>query len=107
MGGPGSGNFSWRSQKKRVVEECLTLDTSGLWRGGLLAGLQSSGEVVWTLPSGNRRKLNYRINSLDPEAAWLELEGLRTVSTVIRLTTTVPPLGGRRWWFECPYPVAG
>ena len=37
----------------------------------------------------------------DPETAFLELHS-RGISCEIALTTTLPTLGGLRWWFVCP-----
>jgi hypothetical protein len=50
-----------------------------------------------------------RINTAPPEGPYVELEhetrdwrDERTVTYQVRLAWTVPPYGGRRWWFVCP-----
>jgi hypothetical protein len=48
-----------------------------------------------------------RINTAAPEGPYIELvirrcRDERTVTYEVRLVWTVPPYGGRRWWFVCP-----
>ena len=42
---------------------------------------------------------------IDPEAAWLKLTYTASGNPMdyrVRLVTTQPTYGGRRWWFMCP-----
>jgi hypothetical protein len=57
-----------------------------------------------------RFAVSVRIDTTDPSDPFIELkhqtrdwrEGDRTVRDRVRLLSTVPTYGGRRWWFQCP-----
>jgi hypothetical protein len=47
----------------------------------------------------------YEADLTDPQTAWLRLHYRRNGEAVdykVRLVTTKPNYGGRRWWFICP-----
>lgn len=111
MGGYGSGNW-YRFDKKATVEDCWKLDVNRLARDGVLVPWRS-GSLHWentdtgerlasvsyvTFPQGEfglGLRLSYRIADTE------------NVELPIRLQTTRPHFGGRRWWFACPLLVNG
>jgi hypothetical protein len=107
MGGFGSG----RGYGKPVKEDGLAINLAlCLRRGWVRNGWSGSGRLTWTGSGGWSASINHTYNLLDPENAWMKLNyrnrrgGDDWVSREqhIRLVYTVPPFGGRRWWFECP-----
>src|SRR5262245_16238079 len=63
MGGAGSGNYYhwWRSGKKTVVEDCLSLDANRWTREGILrAGVLASGSWQWTYSNGQGFIVSYQ-----------------------------------------------
>lgn len=107
MGGPGSGNwFRWSTRP--VVEDGLKLDMCRLIRGGnIIPGKWVSGSLIWSNVDTDERSasIGYEANMVDPEFAWIRLHYKRDDKPEdykVRLTTTRPNYGGRRWWFVCP-----
>ena len=50
-------------------------------------------------------RIGYEANLVDPDAAWLRLTYTASGTPMdyrVRLVTTQPTYGGRRWWFLCP-----
>lgn len=107
MGGYGSG----RQCGRPIAEHCLKIDLAWMMRAGLaVAGSWRSGQLRWTCngePSGD---INYSCDMTDPDRSELVLrfttgasrgEPKRHVQH-IRLSYTVPQLGGKRWWMHCP-----
>jgi hypothetical protein len=119
MGGAGSGNYYhwWRSGKKTVVEDCLSLDANRWTREGILrAGVLASGSWQWTYSNGQGFIVSYQADATDPDAArvglsyswvWPGSKDVQSESYPVRLTATFPRFGGRRWWFVCPLVVNG
>ena len=114
MGGPGSGNHYhwWRSGKKIVVEDCLSLDANRWTREGLLkAGNRVSGSWRWVYHSGRECSISYEVLTVDMARplvrlsySWVQTASGQNESADyhVRLETTYPRFGGLRWWFRCP-----
>jgi hypothetical protein len=107
LGGYGSG----RQYGQPTAEACLRVDLSWMLRERLaVPDSNIKGTVRWTnrgRPSGS---ISYEANMANPENAWLILTYTRgtdddkeDVTQEIRLTSTKPNYGGRRWWMICPY----
>jgi hypothetical protein len=114
MGGYGSGSSYhwWRSSKKDVVEDCLSIDANRWTREGILeAGVCLSGSWGWTYSSGGSFSVNYEVDTLGQSHpgvrlwyswVWTSTKEQNSEDYRVRLTTTRPRLGGLRWWFVCP-----
>ena len=105
MGGYGSG---WQGPKRATVEDSLVLSVSALRRAGaLVPGERMGGTWGWTYEGEDRPHaiVRYEADLTEPDYPWLRLRycvnGER-VDCVVRLVTTRPNYGGRRWWFLCP-----
>jgi hypothetical protein len=115
MGGQGSGSTYhwWRPTKKRVVEDCLTLEADRWTREKILApGVHHSGRWVWRdICTGQETSsLNYEVCTLDMDLPWLRLSYStkgQSLGYLVGLTTTRLHFGGLRWWFVCPLLVNG
>jgi hypothetical protein len=114
MGGIGSGRWGLHS-KRRVVEDCLSLDVNKLVKHGQIqTGSRVSSSVTWkdcntgeimssagavsdtrTRITGTIR-LTYTVPDMTSET-----------STRIHLTSTTLPWGKPRWWFSCPLSHCG
>lgn len=104
MGGLGSGQ---RWKKKRVVEQCSSIDTRDLKRWNLLVpGITNRiGSFEWRRVAGTST-VGYAL-TVGPSTGTLRLLYAMTTQNVecdyiVRLTTTPCRLGGVRWWFVCP-----
>ena len=105
MGGYGSG---WQGTKRYVVEDGLVLSISNLFGiRALVPGQRMVGSIRWTYKASGKESasIGYESNLQDPDAAWLRLfytaKG-EPIDYTIRLKTTRPNYGGRRYWFLCP-----
>lgn len=106
MGGPGSGN-RYRDGTKVTVEDALSVSVR-LLRGRLFAG--AAGTLTWARPGERAASVAYTV-------AWAEaapvvtltyqFQGTAPVQVPVRMQTTEPGFGGRRWWFTCPLAVNG
>jgi hypothetical protein len=105
MGGFGSG---WQGSKKATVECSLVLTASSLVRKrALVPCARTSGSWGWTYDGDDKphATIAYEADLTDPENTWLRLRYQRNGEPVdykVRLVTTKPNYGGRRWWFICP-----
>ena len=104
MGGYGSG---WQGSKKTTVEDSLCLSISALVKKkALVAGAWTRGSWQWSYQgSAPHARIGYEANLIDPDAAWLKLTYTASGTPMdyqVRLVTTEPTYGGRRWWFLCP-----
>ena len=103
--GMGSGEW-YRCGKKTTTEECRVLDVNGLARDGALR-VGAMGLLSWTnLFTGERTaSVGFSVRGIDDKRVlrfsyrWNDSED---VFVRIRLQTTRPNFGGRRWWFTCP-----
>ena len=105
MGGYGSG---WQGPKRSTVEDSLVLSVSALRRAGaLVPGKRMGGLWGWRYEGEARPHaiVGYEANLTEPDEPWLRLRydvnGGR-VECMVRLVSTRPNYGGRRWWFLCP-----
>ena len=110
MGGYGSGPGGYSS--KLTVEDCTTLKIEKLFRDRLIGLWKGSGSLVWrNTDSGEERgSVGFRLDT-DYEH-WIKMTLEYTVTNrddekteikePIRLTSTRPNFGGKRWWFYCP-----
>jgi len=115
MGGYGSGRWGTHV-KKNTVEDCRVLDASRWMREKILEeGSLRSGWWRWTdAQTGEERSsLVYEVNATGtelPPHVRLRYSITKTGENLdyqIRLESTRPRLGGRRWWFICPLVVNG
>jgi hypothetical protein len=108
MGGWGSGRRSGRP----VKEDGLTIDLALMLRKGWMTDgvSRTGGRLTWSGSSGWSASISYSYDLTDPDAANMTLTyrsrrgGGDWVDRKqhIRLSYTVPPYGGRRWWMVCP-----
>ena len=104
MGGYGSG---WQGSKKTTVEDTLCLSISSLMKKkALVAGSWTRGSWQWSYEGSEpHARIGYEPKLIDPETAWLKLTYTASGTPVdyrVRLVTTKPTYGGRRWRFLCP-----
>jgi hypothetical protein len=109
MGGTGSGNHGGRP----TVEDALKLDLHHLIRNGSFRpGATVTGSLAWTnTDTGEQRaSIGYKAY-MGEEHGWVRLTYTTTNhwtgqttqhDYTVELTTTLQPLGGRRWWWVCP-----
>src|SRR5688572_24654036 len=104
MGGSGSG---FQGARKTTVEDGLTLSISSmLKKRALVPGSMASGSWHWLYPGQEpHATIAYISDMRDPDQATVRLRysaNGQSMNYVVRLVSTVPRLGGRRWWFLCP-----
>ena len=104
MGGSGSG---WQRAKKATVEDSLSLSMVALMKKrALVPGSWTRGSWQWSYEGAEpHANIGYEANLVDPDAAWLRLTYTARGNPMdyrVRLVTTRPTYGGRRWWFLCP-----
>ncbi len=93
---------------RATIEDGLTLDINKLVRdGNIRLGQWRSGTLTWRrVPSGEEvGSIGYEANLIDPDDAWVRLHYRQNGEPKdyrVRLETTRPNYGGRRWWFRCP-----
>jgi hypothetical protein len=96
-----------------TVESGITLDIRHLKRDGLLQPGKRSGSWQWRWVNTGQPTAHVEYEAeTEEEAGSLHIASVtrfdplgrptRTQGQTIQLVTTVPPLGGRRWWFLCP-----
>jgi hypothetical protein len=101
MGGFGSGRWPRRA-RKTTADESLAFRIGDI-AGPYIPGL--TGVLTWTSSAGQElAQVGYRVRG---EAPWLVLSlhyqaGNRYVHVPMRLQTTHPHFGGRRYWLTCP-----
>lgn len=107
MGGPGSGNRSWKRTSPSLVEDAFKLDLGDLVRTGQLVPGATVTELwdVHTPLSNRSMMIGYYVDltSLDDATITLmfDIDGVEHCQHV-HLTATKPRLGGLRLWFLCP-----
>lgn len=107
MGGPGSGNRSWKRTRPNLVEDAYALDLRSLVRKARLAlGVTVAGQWEISTPIGNRRMtIQYHADLTNLEDFTLvmkfRIDGIGYRQRV-SLHVTKPHLGGARLWFLCP-----
>lgn len=109
MGGIGSG----RTGGGPTVERALKLDLAHLTaQRQFRPGAHVSGSLQWTSTRTGRvtATIGFEADMRDGGDAWVRLhyascrdDGTKAGHDYrVRLDTTAPHLGGRRWWFRCP-----
>ncbi len=69
----------------------------------IVAGSQTKGTLRWSYEGCEpHAKISYEANLVDPNAAWAYTVNRTPMDYRVRLVTTRPTYGGRRWWFLCP-----
>jgi hypothetical protein len=119
MGGYGSGRWGTRKpDRKRIVENCQTLDVNHLVREGVVGpNAEHRGAWEWrsepddakpsativfevrTGKDGGVLRLRYLVTIMSIRSNWKAVE---SVSVAVRLATTNVPRNGLRWWLVCP-----
>ena len=83
---------------------CLSVATLVKEKGTV--GSWTRGSLRWSYEGCEpHAKTGYEANLIDPNAAWVRLTYTVNGTPMdyqIRLVTTQPTYGGRRWWFLCP-----
>jgi len=109
MGGLGSG----RDESTAKLDEGLRLDINKLVREGLIPrrNIHQFGTLTWTSKRTGEKtaSLGFETNTTDSDDMWIRLyytvtiqDEKHDVDYKIRLTTTQPHYGGKRFWFLCP-----
>lgn len=99
MGGRWSGRWGDYTPRE-TVERSLMLDANRLMRQGILqAGADSDGVLL--CGSGGLRYLVTTGHDAGRLAIVYGVHG-QIVAERIDLVSSRPPLGGLRWWFQCP-----
>lgn len=107
MGGYGSG----RQGGRPIAEHSLKIDLAWMLRKGFaVPGGWRSGQLRWTCNGEPHGDISYSCDMTDPECGELVLRFTTGASRGdakhhvqrIRLSYTVPKLGGKRWWMHCP-----
>jgi hypothetical protein len=116
MGGFGSGEHLRRIHKKRVVEDCRSIDVYHWRREDILkAGVHHRGNWQWTRDGVRTFGIGYEVNTLGSGPFYVRLsytiaprgEQPQSLDYKVQLTTTRVRNGGLRWWFICPLVVSG
>lgn len=112
MGGYGSGRYGYSTTAK--LDEGLKLDVNKLKRDGMLVfDSWHSGSLRWTRVSTGEEtsSIGFEMNTLNSDDMWLRVHYTHTpyyadesedMDYKIKLTTTQPNYGGKRFWFVCP-----
>lgn len=111
MGGRGSGRQMFWSDITKL-DDGLRLNMNKLIRDKLVkAGLRKNGTLTWTNTRTGKKiaDIGYEIDTFEPADMWLRVYYTSTIHDEkhsmdykIRLTTTTPHYGGKRFWFICP-----
>ena len=107
--GYGSG---WQGSKKTTIEDSLCLSISSLVKKkALVAESWTRGSWQWSYEGSEpHARIGYEANLIDAEAAWIRLTYTASGNPMdyrVRLVTTQPTYGGRRWWFLLPVDAPG
>ena len=72
----------------------------------IVAGSRTKGTLQRSYEGSEpHARIGYEANLVDAEAAWLRLTYTASGNPMdyrVRLVTTEPTYGGRRWWFPAP-----
>lgn len=107
MGGCGSGSWCrWNSKPTTV--NFWRISIKNLKTHGLLdTPIYRNGSWAWSSNGQERSNISYDINTLDVCSPYMRVHYTNTRTQEkydykIRLSTTSPNYGGKRWWFHCP-----
>ena len=100
------GRKPWSS--RLTTQDCLCLSATELHRTGVFKSRTGSPwRWSWSRPSGSELTLDFTIVEAPGRALGLQLDcafGVRFSGIrIVEITTTKPFLGGRRYWFLCPF----
>lgn len=111
MGGRGSGTW-YRWDTKTKLDEGLQLNMNRIIRcKTVMPGIWHSGAWAWTNTKTGEQtaSISYEVNTCDPADMWIRLRYTQTCQNEkhdmdykVRLATTTPHYGGKRFWFICP-----
>lgn len=109
MGGIGCGD--WYRGRKSYLDDCRRLCINRMAKlKAISPNGRTSGSWVWTdVETGEKTSsIGYESCTTDPENMYLRLHYTFTetgekVDYKIKLVTTCPNYGGKRFWFICPY----
>jgi len=107
MGGCGSGSW-YRWSTKPTTENFHSFKISRLKELGVIGDcVHKSGGWQWTCNDEVISSISYEINTIDEYRPYLRVYYTNTSTKEnqdykIRLSTTTPHYGGKRWWFHCP-----
>lgn len=107
MGGWGSGRYGGRP----TADASLRVDLAWMLRTGhAKEGAWLSGNLYWTCGGEPSGSISYQAIMHQPGNERLELSYTRgsgddreDVRQTVRLCSTRPHFGGKRWWMICPY----
>lgn len=111
MGGSGSGSwYRWSSKDK--VEDYRRLSIKRLCEENVIkSGSWESGSWQWLADGEVTSSIGYEANTLEENTYFrVHYTNTRTEEKFdykIRLATTNPNYGGKRWWFICPLQGCG
>ena len=109
MGGYGSG---WHRGRKTKVEESLVLTTKPLV-SSLEKGAGRWGSLSWSRGGEPFASISYTTEDQDGDLVIRLMyskgsgEEKKSEAYPVKVVSTVPTYGGRRWWFICPLTVDG
>jgi hypothetical protein len=94
-----------------LADEALRIDLSWMIRTGrAVPGRNVAGTLSWTCRGNPSGRISYEAIMADLDYARLVLtysrtkaDGRESVTQEVRLVSTRPHFGGRRWWMICPY----
>ena len=108
MGGYGSG----RQGGRPLADEALFIEIDWMVRTRkAVPGSLKNGTLSWTCRGKESGWIGYKCDMRDPENASLTLRFTVTICSTgekhnyeqrVRLSSTSPHFGGRRWWMHCP-----
>ena len=110
MGGYGSG----RPSTTNKLDEGLTLDINKIKRDGAIAhNAYRSGTLTWTKVDTGKQTaaIGYKASTVDQNDMWFRVHYTHKpnrenepveMDYKIKLETTQPHYGGKRFWFICP-----
>ena len=101
----------WYRSRQTYLDDCRSLCIN---RMSTLRAIPqngwASGTWTWSNPETGEKtsSIGYEANTLDPDNMYLRIhytltEADEKVDYKIKLVSTLPRYGGRRFWFICPY----
>lgn len=99
-----------RNPDRRIVEDALTIGLRPILRASARSGPKGAGILEWLKDGEQIASMGVAWDLTDPDNAHVTLtfaraarEGLeKELRQRIRLVSTIPNYGGRRWWMICP-----
>ncbi len=107
MGGLGSGGW-YRWSTKSTTANFWNFHIKTLKKYGLFnSPMRKHGSWSWSQNGEERSNISYELNTLDEHSPYIRVHYTNKNTEEkhdykIRLSTTSPNYGGKRWWFHCP-----